>query len=91
MLERGGELAQGLGDLEHAAKVAARVAQVEADAGAKPVIEAQKRIRKMRAKAPSKRKEIEAQVEDLEKIQSEMRGTYAATEAGQYLDQLRAK
>jgi hypothetical protein len=91
VLERGGKLAKGLADHEHAAKVAALVAEVEADAQAKPVIEAQKRIRKMRAKDPSKRKEIEAQMEDLEKIRNDMRGTYAAEEAGAYLDQLRAK
>jgi hypothetical protein len=91
VLEGGGPLAKGLGDHEHAAKVAAMVAQVEADKQAKPVLEAQKRIRKLRAKDPSKRKEIEAQMEDLEKLRGDMRGTYAAEEAGAYLDQLRAK
>jgi hypothetical protein len=30
-------------------------------------------------------------MEDLEKIKSDMRGTYAAEEAGAYLEQLRAK
>lgn len=91
VLEGGGQLTKGLGDHEHAAKVAALVAQVEADEQAKPVLEAQKRIRKLRAKDPSKRKEIEAQMEDLEKLREELRGTYAAEEAGAYLDQLRTK
>lgn len=91
VLEQGGKLAKGLGDLEQASKVAARVAQVAANADAKPVIEAQKRIRKLRAKDPSKRKEIEGQIEDLEKLRDELRGTYAAEEAGRYIDQLRDK
>lgn len=91
VLETGARLAQGLEGHEHAAKVAALVAEVEADKDAKPVLEAQKRIRKMRAKDPSKRKEIEGQMDDLEKIREEMRGTYAAEEAGAYLDQLRTK
>jgi hypothetical protein len=48
------------------------------------VIEDRERIRKLRAKDPSKRNEIEGQLDEL-------RGTYAADQAGQYFDQLRAK
>ena len=91
VLEAGGDLAKGLGGHEAQAKVQGLVAQVEANKDAKSVVDAQKRIRKLRAKDPSKRKDIERQVEDLEKIRDEMRGTYAAEEAGAYLEQLREK
>ena len=91
VLESGGELAKGLKDHEQQAKVEGLVAQVEAKSDAKPVIDAQKKIRRLRAKDPSKRKEIQGQMDDLEKIRNEMRGTYAAEEAGAYLDQLRER
>lgn len=89
VLETGAPLAKGLGDLEQAPKVAALVAAVQADKAAKPVIDAQKRIRKVLAKDPSKRKEIEGLIADFEKLRDELRGTYAAEEAGRAIDQLR--
>jgi hypothetical protein len=91
VVESGSELAKGLTGHELQAKVQELVAKVEANADAKPVVEAQKRIRKMRAKDPSKRNLIEGQIGDLEKIRDDLRGTYAAEEAAAYIDQLRGK
>lgn len=91
VVDAGADLAKGLKGHEAQAVVEGFVAQVDAKDDAKDVIDAQKRIRKLRSKDPSKRKDIERQMEDLEKIRDDMRGTYAAEEASAYLDQLREK
>ncbi len=53
-----------------------------------PVLKAQQKIARIRSGGLEKRKEIQAAIEDLKKIQKEVPGTYAATEASELLTEL---
>jgi len=77
---------KGLPEQERAQKV---VDDVDAHPDAKKVLDAQKKIRKIRSKEPSKRKEVEKAMEDMKDIIKELPGTYAAKEASAYMDRLR--
>ena len=79
---------KGLAELERAQKL---VEEVAARPDAKQVLAAQEKIRKLRSKDPSKRKEVEKAMEELKEIASELPGTYAAKEATAYMDLLREK
>jgi hypothetical protein len=63
---------------------------VKANAEAAEVIKLQKQVAKIREKAPTKRKDIEGALEDLARIQKSPKAGYAATEAAQLIEQLRA-
>lgn len=91
VVEGGADLAKGLKGHELQAKVEGLVAQVDTRDDAKDVINAQKKIRKMRRKDPSKRKDIERYIDDLSDLRKEMSGTYAADEASAYIDELRGR
>jgi len=67
--------------LPEAAQVGKIAADIAADKKALEVIKGQQKIAKIRAKEPSKQKEISAAVEDLQKLEKEYQGTYAETEA----------
>jgi hypothetical protein len=89
--ERGEMLGKSLEGLPEQARAKKVVANVDAHPDAKRVLEAQKAIRKLQSKGLSKRKELEKALEDLKKISTEMRGTYAATEAETFMESIRAK
>lgn len=78
----------GLPEKEAATKVAA---DVEANKDAQPIIKAQKQIAKLRAAELRKTKEIDAALEDLAKIEKGLPGSYAASEAAELIQQLKAK
>lgn len=77
----------GLPEKAEAQKVAE---DVKANADAAEVIKLQKQVAKIREKAPTKRKDIESALEDLARIQKSPKAGYAATEAEQLVEQLRA-
>lgn len=77
----------GLPEQADAAKMAA---DITANTAAEPVLKNQRLIAKIREKAPTKRKEVEAALEDLAKIRKSASGTYAAEEADALTLQLRA-
>lgn len=89
--ERGEILGKSMEGLPEQARAKKVVADVDAHPDAKRVLEAQKSIRKLRSKGLTKRKDLEKAMEDLKKLANEMRGTYAATEAQDYMDQLRGQ
>lgn len=76
----------GLPEAEEATKVAA---DIKANDKAAAVIKAQKQIAKIRAGELRKKKEIEAAIEDLQKIQKANVGTFAAEEASELITRLR--
>jgi hypothetical protein len=77
----------GLPEQAEAAKMAA---DIKADAKAAPVLKAQRQIAKIREADLSKRKDIDAAIEDLQKLQKNVPGTFAAEEAAALILQLRA-
>ncbi len=77
----------GLPEHAEAEKIAA---DVKANPAADDVMKLQRQIAKIREKAPTKRKDIEGAIEDLKKIQKAPGAGYAATEAEQLMEQLRA-
>lgn len=77
----------GLPDQDAAAQV---LADLKANKDAQPVLKAQKQIAKIRAAGLTKRKEIEAAVEDLQKIISQLPGSFAAKEADALVTALRS-
>jgi hypothetical protein len=76
----------GLADKDAADQV---LADIKANKDAQPILKAQKQIAKIRTAGLSKRKEIEAAVEDLQKIQTALPGSFAAKEADALITQLR--
>jgi hypothetical protein len=64
---------------------------LKANKDAQPVLKAQKQIAKIRAAGPTKRKEVEAAIEDLQKIINEFPGTFAAKEADALVTSLRSQ
>ena len=89
--ERGEILGKGLEGLPEQARAKKVVADVDANPDAKRVLDGQKAIRKLRAKGLTKRKDLEKAMEDLKKLSTELRGTYAATEAEAYMEQIRGQ
>ena len=89
--ELAAELAKQLAGLPEQADAEKVAADIKANADAATVIKHQKAIAKIRDKDPSKRKDLEAAVEDLEKIAEKAAGSYAATEAQALASQYRAK
>ena len=83
-----GELSKqlvGLPELETVSKVQA---DLKANKDAVPVLKAQRQVAKIRAGDLSKRKEIDAAIEDLKKIEKSLPGSYAAKEASELITQL---
>lgn len=87
-LEEGEKLAKGLSGLPEEEQARKVVASIEANERAKPVIEAQKTIRKLREKSPTKRRDVEKAIDELRDISRSLPDTYAATEANAYLELL---
>lgn len=83
-------LTKELAGLPQQAEVEKIAADVKANAASADVIKLQRQIAKIREKAPTKRKEIEGAIEDLKKIQKAAGSSYASTEAGQLIEQLRS-
>jgi peroxiredoxin len=90
-LEKGAALDKALEGLPEQARAKKVVADANANPDAKRVIEGQKTVRKLQAKELSKRKELEKAMEDLKKLSTELRGTYAAKEAEAFMEQIRLK
>ena len=89
--ERGELLAKSMEGLPEQARAKKVVADVDANPDAKRVLEGQKAIRKLKSKGLTKRKDLEKALEDLKKLSTELRGTYAATEAEAYMEQIRGQ
>jgi hypothetical protein len=87
--EQGETLVKGLKGLPEAERAQRVVDAVDAHPDSKAVIKAQEKIRKIRGKGPSKRKEIERAIDEMKEIVSDFPGTYVAEEASAYMDQLR--
>ena len=87
--EQGEALVKGLKGLPEQERAQKIVDDVDAHPDAKKVLDAQKKIRKIRSKEPSKRKDVEKAMEDMKDITRDLPGTYAAKEASAYMDQLR--
>ena len=88
-LEQGEALVKGLKGLPEQERAQKVVDDVDAHPDAKQVLDAQKKIRKIRSKEPSKRKDVEKAMDEMKDIVKELPGTYAAKEASAYMDQLR--
>ncbi|MBI5435335.1 MAG: TlpA family protein disulfide reductase [Planctomycetes bacterium] len=84
-------LSKSLGSLPEKAEADAVLTAIKADKDAATIIKAQQQIRGIREAAPSKRKEIDAAIDDLKKLVKEHPGTFAATEANAMLDELMEK
>lgn len=65
------------------------LADLKANAEAVPVLKAQRQIAKIAGGELRKRKEIDAAIEDLTKIQKSVAGTFAAEQAGELITRLR--
>jgi len=89
--ERGELLGKSMEGLPEQARAKKVVADVDANPDAKRVLDGQKAIRKLRAKGLTKRKDLEKAMDDLKKLSTELRGTYAATEAEAYMEQIRGQ
>ncbi len=87
-LEAAEELAKGLKGLPEESRAAQIVTDIGADAKAKPVLEAQREIRKLREKDPRKRKEVEKTIESLREIIQRLPGTQASKEAEAFISDL---
>ncbi len=83
-------LQKDLAGLPEQAEAVKTAADIEANTAAEPVLKNQRLIAKIREKAPTKRKEVEAAIEDLTKIRKNASGTFAAEEADALALQLRA-
>jgi thioredoxin-like negative regulator of GroEL len=84
-------LVTGLAGLPEQARAKQVVADVDAHPDAKRVLDGQKAIRKLQAKELSKRKDLEKAMEDLKKISTDLRGTYAGKEAEAFMEQVRLR
>lgn len=84
------DLQKDLAGLPEQAEAVKTAADIAANTAAEPVLKNQRQIAKIREKAPTKRKEIEAAIEDLTKIRKSASGTFAAEEADALTLQLRA-
>lgn len=84
------ELAKQLAGLPEAETAAKLGADLKANKDAQPVLKAQKQIAKIRSGDLSKRKELDAAIEDLQKIQKALPNSYAAKEAEELIAQLQA-
>jgi len=78
----------GLPEKSEADKI---LVDIKADAKSEDVMKAQKKIRDMLGQRLGKSKEMEKALADLQKIQKELDGTYAAKEAGEALTTLRKR
>jgi hypothetical protein len=87
--EQGEALVKGLRGLPEQERAQKVVDGVDQHPDAKKVLDAQKKIRKIRSKEPSKRKDVEKAMEDMKDIVKDLPGTYAAQEASAYMEQLR--
>lgn len=76
---------EGLPEKQQAVEVAAAI---ESDPSAQSVIAAQQRVRALRDAGLRKKKELQAAMDELRKIQKEQLGTYAAEEARLLLERL---
>jgi len=85
------KLVTGLEGLPEQARAKQVVADVDAHPDAKRVLEGQKAIRKLQSKELGKRKEQEKAMEDLKKLSTDLRGTYAAKEAEALMEQIRLR
>jgi hypothetical protein len=74
----------GLPEVEDATKLEAELAT---NAEAKRVLEGQKKVAKIVAKEPSKKKELKAAIEDLVELKKEYAGTYVEVEATALIEQ----
>jgi len=83
-------LQKDLAGLPEHAEAVKTAADIAANTEAAGVLKNQRAIAKIRDKAPTKRKEIEAAIEDLAKIQKSAKGTFASGEAEALSLQLRA-
>jgi len=72
----------GLPEADEAAKV---VAELAADPKALEVIKGQQKLAKIEAKEPGKKKELQAAIDDLHKLQKEYPGTYVDTAANELI------
>lgn len=81
-------LAKSLGSLPEKAEADSVLAAIKADKDAAKVIKGQQQIRSIRGANPSKRKEIDAAIEDLKKIAKDLPDTFAATEANALIEAL---
>lgn len=84
-------LSKSLGSLPEKAEAESVLAAIKGNKEAPKILKAQQQVREIREAAPSKRKEVDAAIEDLKKIAKDLPGTYAATEANALLDELVAK
>lgn len=84
-------LVKGLEGLPEQARAKQVVADVDAHPDSKRVLDGQKSIRKLKAKELSKRKDLEKALEDLKKLATELRGTYAGKEAEAFMEQVRLR
>lgn len=85
---RATELSKGLAGLPEHAAATGMLADIAANKEATSVIKGQEKIAKFRAEKLSKRKEIQAAMESLQKIAKEYSGTYAEKEANELIREL---
>lgn len=86
--ESAAALAKSLGSLPEKADADAALAAIKADKDAAKVIKGQQQVRSIRDANPSKRKELDAAIEDLKKIAKDLPDTFAATEANALIEAL---
>ena len=79
--EAGTALKKELAGLPEAPEAEKVLAAIEANKDADPVMDAQKKIRAILEQRLGKRREYEKAVADLQKIEGDLKGTYAAKEA----------
>jgi hypothetical protein len=84
------ELAKSLDGLPEKADAEKVAAEVKANKDAERVIKAQKTLRELRNKPPTRSKDREKAMTDLKKIQKDLAGTFAAKEAEELQMQIRA-
>jgi len=87
----GAALVKELAGLPEKDKVDAVLAKLAANKEAGPLLKAQKQVAKIRAAELSKRKEREAAVEDLAKIEKQFPGTFVASEAADLAKAIKAR
>jgi len=89
--EQGEALVKGLKGLPEQERAQKILDDIDAHPDSKKVLAAQKKIRKIQSKDPSKRKDVQRAMDDMKDIVKDLRGTYAAQEASAYMDRLRER
>lgn len=83
-------LEKELAGLSEAAEATRVTADLAADKSAQEVIKGQQKLAKIEAKAPRKKKDVAAAIEDLKKLKMEYPGTYVETAADALIQKLGA-